>query len=545
MTTASDQKETAATKPAGSAFAPFRYRAFAVLWIATVLSNIGTWMHDVGAGWLMTELAPSPLLVASVQAATTLPIFLFALLAGAIADIVDRRKLLIVINILMGIAAVAMTLLVMAGMMTAPLLLIFTFVMGTGAAFMAPAWQAIVPALVPKTELSPAIALNSMGINISRAIGPALAGFLIVSAGIAYPFLVNAISFLGIIATLAWWRPKADNTGSLPAEHVIGALRIGVRHAVNNMALRATLVRALAFFLFASALWAMLPLIARDVLSGGPSLYGNMLAAVGAGAVAGAFVLPSIKKRLGADRTVMAGTAGIALVLLFFALVPIQAVAVFLSLVAGISWIAVLSSLNVSAQLALPNWVRARGLSVFLTVFFGSMALGSLLWGQIATMYGIPVALVAAALGALVLVPLTRRAKLNQGESVDHTPSMHWPAPVVAADDAPDGPVMVQIRYRVAPENRDRFSDLVGQLASSRKRNGGYQWSLLQDSADPSIFTESWWESSWLDHQRHHERVTGEDQKLQMEIETLQIDGAKPVVTHLVRPSVTSTREAI
>ncbi|MEO0679163.1 MAG: MFS transporter, partial [Pseudomonadota bacterium] len=285
--------ETSTAAPGGP-MGPFRHRVFAVLWVATVASNIGTWMHDVGAGWLMTELAPSPTMVAAVPAATTLPIFLFALLAGAVADIVDRRRLLIGINLGLGCAALAMTAVVHLGLMTPWLLLIFTFVFGTGAAFMAPAWQAIVPKLIPRQDLPAAIALNSMGINISRAIGPALAGVLIVSAGLAAPFLANALSVLGIIAALWWWRGAPAPDAALPAERIGGAVASGLRYAVNSPALRATLVRAAAFFVFASAFWAMLPLVARDVLGGGPTLYGVLLAAVGAGAVGGAFLLPRI-----------------------------------------------------------------------------------------------------------------------------------------------------------------------------------------------------------------------------------------------------------
>ncbi|MEM0922323.1 MAG: MFS transporter, partial [Pseudomonadota bacterium] len=239
--------QTSAARTEGP-MAPFRHPAFTLLWIATVASNIGTWMHDVGAGWLMTELAPSPMMVAAVQAATTLPIFLFALLAGAVADIVDRRWLLIWVNLAMGIAALAMAALVHLGAMTPVLLLLFTFLFGTGAAFIAPAWQAIVPKLVPRSDLSAAIALNSMGINISRAIGPALAGFLIVAAGIAAPFLVNALSVIGIVAALWWWRPSAEPATGLPPEPIGAAIVTGLRHAWNNPALVATLIRAAAFF---------------------------------------------------------------------------------------------------------------------------------------------------------------------------------------------------------------------------------------------------------------------------------------------------------
>ena len=518
--------------------APFRHKAFALLWIATVASNIGTWMHDVGAGWLMTELAPSPIMVAAVQAATTLPIFLFALLAGAIADIVDRRWLLIWVNVGMGIAALAMAVLVHFGMVTPWVLLLFTFIFGTGAAFIAPAWQAIVPKLVPREDLSSAIALNSMGINVSRAIGPALAGFLIVAAGLAAPFLVNALSVLGIIAALIWWRPSAGAPSSLPPEHVGGAIRAGLRYAWNSPALKAVLLRAAAFFVFASAFWAMLPLIAREVLAGGPTLYGLLLAAVGAGAVGGALILPKIKARLGADRTVAAGTIGTAAVMVAMALIPSQIAAIAAAALAGLSWIAVLSSLNVAAQTSLPDWVRARGLSVFLTVFFGSMSAGSLAWGQVASIWGIPTALIAAAIGAVLLIPLIRGAHLGLGASQDLTPSMHWPEPVINMDTTPDGPVIIQISYQVPKTAEVEFESLMADLADSRRRGGGYRWSLMRDASAPQQFVESWWEGSWQEHLRQHARVSEEDKALQERIRAILMDGTEPDVRHLVTATV-------
>lgn len=534
---------TVASPAPSSAMAPFRHRAFTLLWIATVASNIGTWMHDVGAGWLMTELAPSPMLVAAVQAATTLPIFLFALLAGAIADIVDRRKLLIWVNIAMGIAAALMAVLVHLQLMTPWLLLAFTFIFGTGAAFIAPAWQAIVPKLVPREELSSAIALNSMGINISRAIGPALAGFLIVGVGLASPFLINALSVVGIVAALWWWRSSVGAGQTLPPEHIGGALRAGLRYAVYSGPLKATLARAAAFFLFASAFWAMLPLIAREVLSGGATFYGILLTSVGAGAVAGAFLLPTIKKRLGADVLVAAGTVGTAAVLMIMAVVTNQTIAVVAAALAGFSWIAVLSSLNVSAQTSLPDWVRARGLSIFLTVFFGSMSLGSLIWGQVASIWGIPMALMLAATGALILIPLTWRAHLGQGETLDLSPSMHWPEPLLAVNTPPDGPVMIQVTYRVEHANQKAFQALTPELADSRHQGGGYRWSLMNDAAQPERFVESWWEASWLDHQRHHLRVTEESRRLQERIAALQIGSTEPTVQHFVMPMPDDPRD--
>ncbi len=525
---------TAAAPP--SAMAPFKRRAFAILWIATVASNIGTWMHDVGAGWLMTELAPSPMLVAAVQAATTLPIFLFALLAGAVADIVDRRKLLIWVNVILGVAAALMTVLVHLEMMGPVLLLVFTFIFGTGTAFIAPAWQAIVPKLVVPSELPSAVALNSMGINISRAIGPALAGFLIVAAGLSAPFLVNALSVIGIIAALWWWRPTKTESSGLPPERIGGAISAGLRYAANSGPLKSTLARAAAFFIFASAFWAMLPLVAREVLSGGPTFYGILLAAVGAGAVAGALVLPKIKGRLGSDKLVAAGTLGTASVLVLLAVVDSQEVAIAAGALAGLSWIAVLSSLNVAAQLALPDWVRARGLSIFLTVFFGAMSIGSLIWGQVASVWGIPNALLIAAAGAVLMIPVTWRASLQHKGGEGLAPSMHWPEPILSQNSVPDGPVRIQITYSVPAVSQDGFQTLMAELATSRRRGGGYQWSLMQDAADPSRFVETWWEASWLDHQRHHRRVAESDRLLQEKIKECVTEGTQPDVAHFVMP---------
>ncbi|MEM1181898.1 MAG: MFS transporter, partial [Acidobacteriota bacterium] len=513
---------------------PFSHRSFTVLWCATVASNVGTWMHDVGAGWLMTELSPSPFLVASVQAATTLPVFLLALFAGAIADLVDRRRLLISINVGLGGAAVFFALLVHLGLVTPPILLGFTLIFGTGAAFIAPAWQAIVPSLVPRSELASAVALNSMGINVSRAIGPALAGFLIVAAGLAFPFAVNALSFVGIIAALLWWKPPARGQEALEREHIGGAIRAGLHYVAFSPPFRATLLRAICFFLFASCFWAMLPLIARVVLDGGPSLYGLLMAAVGAGAVVGALLIPRLKKLLGADGMVTAGTLGMVGTLGVTALGVSQALAVASSLIAGFAWIMVLSTLNVAAQTALPDWVRARGLSIYLTVFFGAMTAGSLIWGQVASKTTIPVALLAAGGLGLALLVVAMKAPLAKSDGSALAPSMHWPEPVLVAEGEPDGPVVVWVEYEVPAENADAFHVLMQQLAKSRRRLGGYQWQLLRDAATPNRCLESWREVSWLDHRRHHRRVSVEDQQLQDRIAELLAADTRPVVRHFV-----------
>lgn len=522
-------------------FAPFRYTAFAVLWTATVVSNIGTWMHDVAAGWLMTSLSPSPLMVALVQTATTLPVFLFSLPAGALADIVDRRRLLIVVQSILLVLAGALGVLVLLGAVSSVMLLGFTFAMGTCAAFVAPAWQAIVPKLVDRSALRPAVALNSVGINVSRAIGPALAGLIIAGVGIWAPFFLNTVSYVGVVLALLWWRPTAAPARTLPPEHLVGALRAGLRYVRASMPMRATLVRAMAFFVFASAYWAMLPLIARDLLGGGPTLYGVLLGCVGAGAVSGAMLLPRLNVLLGPDRLVAAGTLGTAATLVVFALVREVYIVAAISLLAGASWIAVLSSLNVSAQTALPDWVRARGLSVFVTVFFGSMSLGSLVWGQTAALFGIPAALLVAAGGAVLAIPVTFRWKLGQGEGLDLAPSMHWPAPLVADEVRDDrGPVMVTVEYRIDPARTAEFVTVMETLADERRRDGAYAWGLFEDTAEVGRFLEYFLVESWAEHQRQHERVTRSAADVQARAREFHIDTVEPVVRHLVAPSRTT-----
>lgn len=531
--------EAAAGSPAptsrSSAFAPFRNTAFAVLWGATVVSNVGTWMNDVAAGWLMTTLASSPLLVALVQTASTFPIFLFALPAGALADVVDRRKLLIAAQVSLAIIILLLGLLVLFELMTPPLLLLFIFLAGSGAALTAPAWQAIVPRLVPRQDLHAAIALNSVGINISRAIGPAVGGFIIAAFGIAWPFLLNALSFLGIIAALIWWRQQPSAGSPLPAERFVSAIRAGLRYVRHSAPLRATLMRAVAFFVFASAYWALLPLIAREVLAGGPRFYGILLGCIGAGAVGGAFLLPRLNAALGADRLVALGTMGTALVLLIFALVPDQRIAAAASLLAGISWIAVLSSLNVSAQLSLPDWVRARGLAVFVTVLFGGMSGGSLLWGQTASLLGIPATLAIAASGAMLTIPLTWRWKLQLGAQMDLSPSMHWPAPAVAGEIADDrGPVIVTVEYRIDPAERKTFLAAMADLSAVRCRDGAFAWGMFEDTANPARYIEHFMVESWLEHLRQHERVTHADRVLQEHVRRFHRGDKPPEITHLL-----------
>jgi len=533
MTASSPDAQPAREHPV-SAWAPLKRPLFLALWIATVVSNIGTWMQNAAAGWLMTDLSPTPLIVALVQVAASAPMFLLGLPAGALADILDRRRLLIVMQVVATIIVAVLAGLVTTGQVTPTILLVFTFLVAAASALIAPAWQAIVPQLVPREELAAGISLNSVGFNVSRAIGPALAGVMIGVLGMAAPFWINAASNLGVIAILVWWRAGSAQASRLPAEGFIAAMRVGLRHARDNPHLKATLVRTAAFFLLASAYWALLPLVARTQVQGGPGLYGMLLGAIGAGAVAGAFLLPRLKARLGADRLAVAGTLGTAAATLLFGWAQHVTTALVASALAGVSWIAVLATINVSAQVALPAWVRGRGLALFGTVQFGALTAGSLLWGGVASASTLSVAHFAAAGALLVSIPLLKRWKLQTAAGLDLTPSMHWPAPVMILEEEADrGPVLVTVEYQVDPGNRAAFLSAIAQLGAERRRDGAFSWQLFEDAARAGRFVETFYVESWRDHLRQHERVTHADREVQQAVTALHAGGT-PEVRHLI-----------
>ena len=530
-----------------SAWSPLRHKAFALLWTATLISNIGTWMNDVGSGWLMTELSPSPGMVALVSATTTVPVFLFVLLAGALADRVDKRRYLITVNILLGMVVTLMALVTMWGRMTPQLLLVFTFVVGTGAAFIAPAWQSIVPALVPRETLSPAVALNSLGVNISRAIGPALAGLLITAVGLSAPFFVNAASTIVIVTALILWKPPPAEPSRLPPEPIFGAMLTGFRHALHNDALKATLLRSFAFFSFASAYWALVPLLARGVPGGGATLYGLVLTAIGTGAVTGALVLPSLRVHFGMNGLTAAGTIATALAMALLSLAASRGLAIIAAFIGGLGWIAVLTSLNVSAQMALPNWVRARGLSIALMVFYGCMAAGSTIWGQVAGMTSTRFALLLAAAGLVAAIPLTWHARLGQGQGRDLTPAANWPDPQTEgdpADSADRGPVLITITYEIEPDEAEDFLSAMSDLSGERYRDGAHDWGVYQDAASPRHWIEWFFLPSWAEHLRQHQRHTQHDVQNHTRAQAFHRGMRAPEIRHYLAPRTAETRAA-
>lgn len=402
----------------------FRYRVFALLWIATIVSNIGGWMYSAAAGWLMTSLTKDAFLVSLVQVASSLPLFLLALAAGALSDTVDKRRLLIwgesVTAILSGVFAAY----VWFNWVTPSSLLWFLFLISVCGALTSPAWQAVVPSLVPKESLPSAISANSVGFNVSRTVGPALAGAIIGPLGIASPFVFNAVSNCGVIGVLAGWREPKATADTLPPERFGNAIGVGLRYALHNAALRKTFVRTVAFFLFASSYWALLPLVARLRVSGGPAIYGYLLGAIGLGAVGAAFVMPRWKKRVGADGLVAIASVGTAIALVLFGIAREPVIALTASIVAGAAWIFAVATLNVSAQLALPDWVRGRGLAMYMTVMFGALTLGSALWGQLATVTSLQTSLFVSAAAMLAVIPLnvaleTQDRRTNRPYPVD------------------------------------------------------------------------------------------------------------------------------
>ena len=367
-------------------------------------------------------------------------------------------KFLIVVETLTTIVSAIYAVIVGIGWATPGNLLLFTFLVGAAGALTVPAWQSVVPQLVPKENLPAAIAANSVGVNISRALGPALGGVTISGFGIVAPFWINAISNLGILGALLWWREARRSRTLLPPERFGQAVSAGLRYARYSPALLATMVRAAGFFLFASAYWALLPLVAREQIASGPEIYGVLLGVIGASAVCGAFFLPWLKPKLGPDWLMAVGALAQAVAMVLYGLARVPATAILASVVAGASWIGVVATLTVSAQVALPDWVRARGLALYTTVLFGCLTIGSAIWGEVAAFVGPPAALIIAALGAALAIPLTWRWKLQIAASVDLTPSMHWPAPLTTQDIEEDrGPVLVTVEYCIRPLDREAF----------------------------------------------------------------------------------------
>jgi MFS family permease len=517
----------------GSAWSPLRAPLFRALWIATVVSNVGTWMQNVGAAWFMMSLSPSPTLVALVQAATSLPVFLVGLPAGALADIVDRRRLLLWTQGWMLVITAVLSGLTFLGVVTPWVLLTLTFALGLGAALNAPAWQAIVSELVPRADLQAAVTLNGVGFNVARAVGPALGGIVVAVAGVGAVFLLNAISFLGVLAVLFRWQ-RTPRENALPPEHVLGAMRAGLRYVRYAASVHAVLIRTGLVMLCGSALWALLPLVARAELGLAAIAYGMLLGALGVGAVVGATLLPRVRQRVTVDLLLTGATILFAAVTLALAYVREFVWLCAAMAGGGIAWITLMSSFNTAVQTAVPAWVRARALAAYLLVSQGGLAAGSAVWGAVATHVGTTTALLWATCGLILGLAVTGYYRIG-GEAVDVTPSLHWPEPTMTSAPRPeDGPVLVTIEYRIDPHHARDFAAAMQDLRVVRRRDGAMYWELFRDGADPRRYLEIFLTESWAEHLRQHTRVVIADRAVEQRVRAFHIGDGPVVVSHFI-----------
>jgi MFS family permease len=511
---------------------------FRALWLAAVASNIGTWMHNVGADWLMTTLEPSPLMVALMQTAENAPLFLLALPAGALADIVDRRRLLLYTQAWMLASAISLAVLTLLGLTTPGVLLLLIFCLGLGSALNAPAWQAIIPDLVPRSELPAAVSLNSVAFNIARAVGPALGGIVVAAVGSWAVFFLNSLSFVGVMIVLYRWKREPVESIS-PTERIIGAMQAGVRYVRHDPGLRAVLVRTGVYVSCASALWAMMPLVARKQLGLGAVGYGVLLGGLGAGAILAAFILPALKRRFSVNVLVNGGTILFAAATATLATVRIFPLLCLAMICAGVAWMSLMSSFNVIVQTSVPSWVRARVLAIYMLVFFGGMALGSAAWGAIATRIGVSQALLCAAAAMIAGLSAAWFFPLRIGRQLDLEPSLHWPDPTfVNEPDAAAGPVLVTVDYQIDPARAEDFVAAMREVKRILRRDGAVRWGLFADPAQPGHYTETFLVESWAEHMRQHARVTGEDRVAQDRVRSFHVGGAAPVVTHLIAQDI-------
>lgn len=517
-----------------SALAPFRHRIFLAIWGASLASNLGGLIQSVGAAWLMTSIGASADLIALVQASTTLPIMLFSLMAGAIADNFDRRKLMLSAQLFLLTVSVALALCTYFGLVTPWLLLAFTFLVGCGTAFNGPAWQSLVGEMVPRSDLPAAIVLNSMGFNIARSVGPALGGLIVAAVGAFAAFAVNAISYLGLIVVLARWRPvKASRV--LPPETLGSAMVAGIRYVAMSPNLGVVLVRGAVFGLAAVAVQALMPLIARDLIRGGPLTYGLLLGAFGAGAVGGALLSTRLRQALSLEGLVRIAFLSFAVCAAVAGLSSFTLLTMLAMALGGASWVLALSSFNATVQLSSPRWVVGRALALYQMATFGGMAFGSWIWGVAAERFGTPDALLIAA-GVLVAgAALGLRLPLPELKTLNLDPLDRWTEPHLAVDLLPrSGPVVITIEYTIREADVVAFLAAMAERRRIRRRDGARHWTLLRDLENPQIWIERYHSPTWLDYVRHNQRITQADAAVGERLRALHQGPGRPNVRRMI-----------
>jgi len=518
-----------------AALVPLRNNTFRHLWIASVIGWLGTWLQNTGAGWLMTSLSPHPLIVAAVQAATIMPVFLLAIPGGALADIVDRRVFLIGTQLWTITAATLLAALTISGGMTAGWLLVLTFAIGIGSALTAPAWSAIVPELVPREDMVQAIALNGIGYNLTRAIGPALAGFLILIGGSSLAFSLYAVSIISVIVALFAWHRGGRHFTGLPREHFVSAMRAGMRFVRNNSAIQAAMVRTAAYSIPASAPWALLPLFVRHDLGLGAGMYGVILGMMGIGGVTSGMLLPVVRGRLSRGATVagcsLLSCVGMAVIGVSHHWLP----ASFGMLLFGLGWTSAFATIQAAAQLVCPPWVRARALSIFQLAQNGALTVGSFGWGWLGGQIGLSHTFLTASVVGLLLMVIARAFSIEA--IVRAPPPEANVAGLLPEAPAPElapllrnarGRIMEIAHYRVQPLQRSEFLKLMAEVHHVRGRAGALFWQLYEDVAHPEGWIEVWSMESWTDHLREVIRLSDDDKRLLAVASLFQHDAERP-----------------
>jgi MFS family permease len=513
---------------------PLRLPIFRMLWGVWATANACMWMNDVAAAWLMTSLSTSPVMVALVQSASTLPVFLLGLPSGALADILDRRRYFMMTQIWVAGVALLICAVVSFGAMTAPLLLALTFANGIGLAMRWPVFAAIVPELVPRPQLSAALALNGVAMNASRIVGPILAGAIIASLGSAYVFALNAALSVTAAIMIGRWK-REQKVSALPGERFVGAMRVGAQYVRQSRAMHSILLRVALFFLQSTALLGLLPLVAKGLHGGDASTFTLLLASMGAGAIVAALFLPRLRHAIDSDALVAYGALIQAAAMLAVSVAPNLPTAMPAMVVAGAAWISVANSLTVSAQLALPDWVRARGMSIYQMALMGSSAAGAALWGQVATWTSVRTSLVTAGVCAIAGALLTRRYLPPSSAEEDLTPTLYQrPAGTEIDLDLREGPVLVTVEYLIDPARTDEFLSVMEESRRNRLRHGMLSWGLYRDAADPRRYSEHFVDESWVEHLRHFERMTAFDIALRDRRFSFHVGEAPPRVTRYI-----------
>lgn len=516
-----------------SPWTPLRRPLFRDLWLASVVSNVGTWMQNVGGVWLMTSLTSSPFLAALMQAAASLPFFLVGLLAGALADVLDRRKLLLFTQWWMAAAAIALGALTVMGLVTPGSLLWLTFALGLGAALNAPAWQALVPEVAGRDELPKAVALSGVGYNIARVVGPGIGGVVVAAMGAAANFFLNGASFLAVIWVIFRWDRKPPEK-ALPDEHLIGAMRAGLRYARHEPILQSILIRAGIFIFSASALWALLPVVARQDLGLGSAGYGLLLGCLGGGSLIGAMLLPRLSRAVSLDRRLTIAGACFALSTLALAFVHDVGILCLMLVVAGFGWLTTMVGVNVATQSVSPQWVQARALALYVFVTQGGLAAGSFFWGAVASHFGDTAALAGAGAGLLASLAAVWRWPLSRVPHIDVTQVSEWREPMVEGFDPDEGPVLVTVEYRIEPSRADEFKDAMRPLCSIRRRDGAIRWELYHDIEVPGRYLETFVVESWAEHVRQHARVVRGDLAVRRRVREFHLGEKAPAVSHMI-----------